>query len=217
MTRRILCFGDSLTWGWTPVTEVGASTTRYAAADRWPGIMRAALGPGHEVIEEGLNGRTTSVDDPLDPRLNGAAYLPAALASHLPLDLVIVMLGTNDLKAHLHRSATDIAAGIALLLKQIAAAGGSGTSYPAPRALVIAPPPLGAHPDPWTRAQLAQGNERLGELTPLLAALAARNRTAFLDAGAVLTTGGADGVHFTRENNAALGRAVARTVAGLWG
>ena len=89
MTRWILCFGDSLTWGWIATPE-GAPTTRYPYSERWTGVMAAALGSGYEIIEEGLNARTTSIDDPVDPRLNGAAYLPTALASHLPLDLVIL-------------------------------------------------------------------------------------------------------------------------------
>lgn len=216
MTRRILCFGDSLTWGWTPLADAGEATRRYGFDERWPGVMLDHLGPGYEVVEEGLNGRTTDADDPLDPRLNGAAYLPACLASHLPLDLVVVLLGTNDLKAHLHRSTVDIATGISHLLKQIGAAGGSGTSYGAPRAFVIAPPPLGELTDPWSQAHLAGGSERLRELVPLLASLAEGYGAGFLDAGSVLTTDGMDGVHFTRENNAALGVAMAEAVAALW-
>jgi lysophospholipase L1-like esterase len=216
VTRRILCFGDSLTWGWTPVSDADGATSRYPFAERWTGVMLAALGRGYEVVEEGLNGRTTDADDPLDPRLNGAHYLPACLASHLPLDLVVILLGTNDLKAHLHRSAVDIATGVSHLLKQIGAAGGSGTSYGAPRAFVVAPPPLGEFSDPWTLAHLARGNERLRELAPMLAALARHHGAGYLDAGTVLTTGGTDGVHFTRENNAALGLAMAEAVAALW-
>ena len=110
MTRRILCFGDSLTWGWIATPE-GAPTTRYPYSERWTGVMAATLGGGYEIIEEGLNARTTSIDDPVDPRLNGSAYLPTALASHLPLDLVIIMLGTNDAKSFYRRSSYEIALG----------------------------------------------------------------------------------------------------------
>jgi lysophospholipase L1-like esterase len=101
--KSILCYGDSLTWGWIPVTE-GAPTLRYPYRDRWTGAMAAHLGEEYHVVEEGLSARTTSLDDPNDPRLNGSAYLPSALASHLPLDLVIVMLGTNDTKSYFRRT-----------------------------------------------------------------------------------------------------------------
>ena len=78
--KRIMCFGDSLTWGWVPVIE-GVPTTRYSADVRWTGVMQKELGRDYVVIEEGLSARTTPLDDPTDPRLDGSAYLPAALAS----------------------------------------------------------------------------------------------------------------------------------------
>src|ERR1700750_1283342 len=92
--KRVLCFGDSLTWGWIPVAE-GMPTQRYPRDVRWTGVLADRLGEGYEVIEEGLSARTTNVDDPTDPRLNAGAYLPGSLASHLPLDLVILLLGTT--------------------------------------------------------------------------------------------------------------------------
>ena len=106
---RILVFGDSNTWGWIPV-ERGYPTTRYFAGERWPGVAQAALGERYEVVEEALNGRTTDLADPAVPELSGAgfdgsAYLPAAVASHLPLALVVIMLGTNDLKTAFDRIA----------------------------------------------------------------------------------------------------------------
>ncbi len=99
--RRVMCFGDSNTWGLVPVAT--PPSVRHPRAQRWPHVMAAALGGDVTVIEEGLNGRTTDAADPLAPLLGGAgldgsAYFPAALASHLPLDLVIIMLGTNDTK-----------------------------------------------------------------------------------------------------------------------
>ena len=73
--KTILCFGDSLTWGWVPTMSV-VPTTRYDRKVRWTGVLQQALGEGYVVVEEGLSGRTTNVDDPIDPRLNGATYLP---------------------------------------------------------------------------------------------------------------------------------------------
>ena len=140
--KRIMCFGDSLTWGWVPVIE-GVPTTRYSADVRWTGVMQKELGRDYVVIEEGLSARTTSLDDPTDPRLDGSAYLPAALASHFPLDLVIIMLGTNDTKAYFHRTPFEVTAGMSKLVGQVlTSAGGVGTIYPAPKVLIVAPPPL---------------------------------------------------------------------------
>ena len=147
--RSILCFGDSLTWGWIPVKE-SAPTLRYPYEQRWTGAMAARLGDGYHIIEEGLSARTTSLDDPNDPRLNGSTYLPAALASHLPLDLVILMLGTNDTKSYFHRTPYEIANGMGKLVGQVlTSAGGVGTPYPAPRVLVVAPPPAIGDLDPF--------------------------------------------------------------------
>ena len=134
--KRIMCFGDSLTWGWIPVAE-GVPTTRYPADVRWTGVLQSELGSGFLVIEEGLSARTTMLSDPTDPRLDGSAYLPSALASHLPLDLVILMLGTNDTKAYFHRTPFEIAAGMSKLVGQVlSSAGGVGTTYPAPEVLI---------------------------------------------------------------------------------
>ena len=69
--QRILCFGDSLTWGWVPVAD-GMPTERFPREVRWTGVLAEQLGDGHLVIEEGLSARTTNLDDPVDPRLNGA-------------------------------------------------------------------------------------------------------------------------------------------------
>ena len=133
-------------------------TTRYPFEQRWTGVLAAQLGEGFEIIEEGLSGRTTDLDDPADPRLNGSAYLPSALASHLPLDLVILQLGTNDTKTYFHRSAYDIAFGMSKLLVQVGtSAGGVGTAYPAPKALVIAPPAAGQHDRSLGFRQLLKG------------------------------------------------------------
>ena len=114
-SRRIMCFGDSLTWGWVPV-EGGAPTGRYGPDERWTGLLAAELGPEVTVIEEGLSARVAAGPDPTDPRLFAQEHLPSLLASHLPLDLVVIMLGTNDTKAYLDRTPVQIAAGVSTLL-----------------------------------------------------------------------------------------------------
>ncbi len=216
MTKRILCFGDSLTWGWVAVPE-GSPTTRFPYVERWTGAMAAKLGPDYEIIEEGLSARTTSIDDPADPRLNGSAYLPSALASHLPLDLVIIMLGTNDTKSYFRRTPYEIAVGMSKLVGQVLTSGGGvGTIYPAPKVLIVSPPPLAKLPDPWFQGMFEGGHEKTIELANQYSALAAFVKVDFFDAGSVISTDGVDGIHFTAKNNADLGRALAGKVADIF-
>ena len=210
--RRILCFGDSLTWGWVGV-EQAVPTTRFPLEQRWTGIMLDELGEGYQIVEEGLNARTTAFDDPIDPRLNGSAYLPTCLASHYPLDLVILMLGTNDSKPYFHKTPFEIAAGMGKLIGLVQSSGGGiGTAYPAPQVLVVAPHPVVEIPDPWfdnlfrgsqqTTAQLAEHYENVANFY----------KVHFLNGGGLLTTEGTDGIHFSVRNNLDFGRGIAAKV-----
>jgi lysophospholipase L1-like esterase len=218
MTRKnVLCFGDSLTWGWVPAADT-APTERFAPDVRWTGVLGTHLGDGFAVIEEGLSARTTNIDDPTDPRLNGAAHLPVTLASHLPLDLVVLMLGTNDTKAYFHRTAADIALGMGVLAAQVlGSAGGVGTVYPAPKVLVVAPPPLTEMPDPWFQMIFGGAKEKSEGLADAYRALSAFMKIPFFDAGSVISTDGSDGVHFTEANNRDLGVALAGEVRRILG
>jgi lysophospholipase L1-like esterase len=213
--KRIMCFGDSLTWGWVP-TLAGAPTWRYPRHERWGGAMAIELGDGYEVLEEGLSARTTNYDDPIDPRLNGSKHLPAALASHFPLDLVVVMLGTNDTKSLINRTPYAIATGLSQLVAQIlTSAGGVGTVYPAPKAMIIAPPPLAEISHPWFEGMFAGGRDKGIELKDHYMALASFFGVEFLDAADHITTDGVDGVHFTAATNIKLGKAVAKKVSSI--
>ncbi|MBT9385285.1 SGNH/GDSL hydrolase family protein [Pseudooceanicola sp. CBS1P-1] len=208
----IMCFGDSLTWGWIPVPE-SVPTTRYPFEQRWTGAMAGALGAGYKVVEEGLSGRATAVDDPTDPRLNGSRHLPTALASHLPLDLVILMLGSNDTKTIFRRTPFDIVTGMQLLIGQVmASAGAGGTTYPAPQVLVVAPPVMGKLEDPFFAEMFVGGREKTEALGPLYESLAAFMKVHFLNAAEVIETDGVDGLHLSAQSNLKLGAAMARKV-----
>jgi lysophospholipase L1-like esterase len=178
------------------------------------------LGLGFELIEEGLSARTTDLDDPQfdipseylkGATLNGAKVLPAVLASHLPLDLVIIMLGTNDLKVRFNRSASEIANAVVGLAGLIAdCKGGVATVYDLPQVLLVAPPPLGSgfrNPEEWAGAV-----EKSLELGPALGGAAAAANLPFFNAGEVITTDGGDGIHFSAESQRNLGEAVAEKV-----
>lgn len=215
-TKNILCFGDSLTWGWIPAENPASLTARFSPSRRWTGVLQNRLGDGFAVIEEGLSGRTTNAPDPLDARLSGAAYLPACLATHVPLDLVVIMLGTNDAKTYFHRTPMDIATGMGVLLAEVAqGAGGAGTSYPAPRALVVCPPPTADNPDPWFTLLFDGARETLRRLPPYYEAVAQAYGADFFDAATVIRTDGIDGVHLTAATHEILGERLADVIAGL--
>jgi lysophospholipase L1-like esterase len=207
----IVCYGDSNTHGMD-----ASSQTRLPRDVRWPGVLRARSGPEHDVIEEGLNGRTTSLDDPTSPGRNGASSIEACLWSHEPVDLVIVMLGTNDLKARFGCDGPMIAQGVSLVvgLARRTLAGPEGTP---PRILLVAPPPLG----PVTRLSELWGFgaaiETSRELARLYELVAANAGCAFLDAGRHVSAAAADGVHLDAEGHRRLGGAMAGVVRSLLG
>jgi lysophospholipase L1-like esterase len=137
MKRRIICFGDSNTWGYDAKTQ-----ERFPEGVRWTSQLAGLLGDEFQVVEEGLSGRTSVVDDPLFEGLNGYNYLHPCLMSHAPLELVVIMLGTNDTKERFNLTAYNIAQGIVRLSAKakVTPAGIKGSF---PKVLVIAPPPIG--------------------------------------------------------------------------
>lgn len=204
--RTIVCFGDSNTHGANPVDQA-----RFPRDVRWPGVLRADLGPEYEVIEEGLNARTTVFVDPLADDRSGKSYLQPCLWSHQPVDLVTIMLGTNDLKTVFGADAPAIANGAAHLV-DLARRSLAGPDDAPPRVLLIAPPPLAPMTD---RSELwGFGTSRVesGRLAGLYRLVAEMRGIPFLDAGSVVTTSPHDGVHLDAEAHLALGHAVATMI-----
>src|SRR5659263_446679 len=138
MPKTILCYGDSNTWGFVP----GSEGERFLWEVRWPGVLQAELGSEYRVIEEGLSGRTTVLDNPLEAYRNGREYLLPCLHSHQPLDLVVIFLGTNDLGDRYPLPPLDIARGAASLA-QIVLNSESGPDFKAPAVLLCALPRIG--------------------------------------------------------------------------
>ncbi|HET6450720.1 MAG TPA: SGNH/GDSL hydrolase family protein [Spirochaetia bacterium] len=201
---EILCFGDSNTWGYNPATG-----ERFPRDVRWTGVLQAELGAGYHVIEEGLNGRTTVWEDPVEGDKMGRRHLLPCLESQAPLDLVILMLGTNDLKMRYSAPPVDIARGAGVLL-DIVASSAAGSRAKAPPVLLMAPVPLGTLTE---FAQMFQGGpEKSRMLGPLYAALAKERGCAFFDAGSVGRCSEKDGLHYDAPVHRALGQAVAREV-----
>jgi lysophospholipase L1-like esterase len=181
--------------------------------------LQHELGGDFVVIEEGLNSRTTVLDDPTKPFKNGKEYLIPCLDSHAPLDLVILMLGTNDLKHRFGMSAFDIGANVATLLglvKQSTCSCSGG----APQVLLMAPPPVGKltvvgstnFPEIFGGAE--EKSKMLGQIYRRVALEAG---VAFLDTSEVIGSSDVDGVHFEADQHRKLGEAVAKRVRQLLG
>jgi lysophospholipase L1-like esterase len=212
---RIMVFGDSISWGWEP--NPNPPSVRFPPDSRWPGVLQKELGPDYEVIEEALNGRTTDAsDNQLEGAgLNGAAYLPAALSSHHPLDLVIIMLGTNDLKPAYNRSPYRIALGAAHLIDICNTIdGGIGTAYPSPKVLLICPAALNPiiEKGPVFGEMFKGGLEKSKQLPRLYEGVAQLGGAAFFDANTVISTDGIDGLHISADAEKKLGTAIAAKV-----
>ena len=184
MAQEILCYGDSNTWGCIPVTDID-HVQRYDEHTRWGGVLRDTLGEGYRVMEEGLGGRTTVFEDPVRPNRNGYPYLMPCLESHQPLDLVMVMLGTNDLKHRFGKSAYDIASGAAFLVETILASA-TGRDKSAPQVLLICPPPT-AMLSPIFVDMFEGGYEKSRQLAPFYRDVAQDFGVHFLDAGEVIS------------------------------
>jgi lysophospholipase L1-like esterase len=135
--KTVLCFGDSNTWGYDAETDL-----RFDEETRWTGLLASYLGSPYRVVEEGLSGRTSVCEDPLFEGLSGLSYLYPCLMSHSPLDLVVIMLGTNDTKDRFGLTSYNIAQGIVRLARK-ARGTASGIGGQTPEVLVIAPPPIG--------------------------------------------------------------------------
>jgi lysophospholipase L1-like esterase len=207
----VLCYGDSNTHGYDCSTLTGG---RFPPEVRWPGVLARALGPDHQVIEEGLNGRTTIWDDPFHPGRNGLAYLGPCLETHAPVDVVILMLGTNDTKTMFARPAAEIAAGAGSLV-DVVLRSGAGPLGAAPRVLLVAPPAPGEVTERSEVWGFGGARAKGLELARLYATVAAMKGVAFLDSGRVAAVDPEDGVHLTPDGHAALGEAVAEVVPSL--
>ena len=213
--KTVLCYGDSLTWGYNP-----EGPGRHAFEDRWPSVLQAALGSRVTVIAEGLNGRTTAFDDHLGSAdRNGARLLPTILTTHSPIDLVILFLGANDMKPWIAGRAVAAKQGVQRLVDII-----RGHTYPlaedAPDILIVAPPPLCETGDPEFAAMFEGGVEQSQMLASFYSDLADVTACGFFDAGAVASASPLDGVHLDAASTRAIGRGlepIVRVMLGLTG
>jgi len=182
--KAVLCFGDSLTWGSN--AETGG---RHSHDDLWPSVLQKALGPDVHVIHEGLGGRTTAYDDnTADCDRNGARVLPTLLHSHAPLDLVIIVLGTNDLKPSIHGSAIVAMKGVERLVKLTRNHIWQVPDWEAPDVLIVAPPQLCETANPFMGAIFRDAIDESAMLASVYRDLADELDCGFFDAGSVART-----------------------------
>jgi lysophospholipase L1-like esterase len=202
--KAILCYGDSNTWGANP-----ADLGRYPRDVRWTGVLARELGPDYTIIEEGLNGRTTVWDDLIEGYKNGKDYLIPCLETHRPIDMVVLMLGTNDLKIRFSVSAYDIASGAGVLVDVIqkSVAGPDGR---APRVLLMAPPPIAKLSEFAETFEGGLGKSK--KLGQHYKRVADERGCDFLDTSTVIVSSDVDGIHLDAPEHRKLGLAVANRV-----
>ena len=209
--KRILCFGDSLTWGYDPENRV-----RFPEENRWPMVMEKILGEDYKVIEEGQNGRTIAHEDPAEGEKNGLNYLLPCLESHTPFDLLIIMLGSNDCKRKFSYSAMEIAGEMQIFLEK-------ALSYNHFRCqdhfqiLLVAPPLIAESiQDSWLGENF--GYEYAVEVSKKIAGwyqdLSKLYHVHFLNAADYVKASDADGCHLDAAGQVRLGEAIAEFVKG---
>ncbi|UJQ95481.1 SGNH/GDSL hydrolase family protein [Mariluticola halotolerans] len=210
--RSLLCFGDSNTYG---QTTADTPDERFGPSERWPGVMRDLLGSrGWLVIEEGLSGRTTVSDDPIEGKeKNGRRYIKPCIQSHKPLDLVILMLGTNDLKARFAKPATEIAMGMGALVQDIKELR-AGPGQRIPEIMIVSPPPILEDLHGW-ESVFEGGRAKSMQLASEFARIADALEVHFFDAGSVVESSTADGFHLDAEGHRRLGIAMTEAVEAI--
>ena len=209
--KRLLCYGDSYTWGYVPNTN----HKRYPADKRWTGVLQQELGEGYEVIEEGLNSRTLVSDDkrPGKEGRSGKDYLIPCLDSHDPIDLVILMLGTNELKDSYGATAEEI--GELLENEHVKAVLGRKSQFQDtyPKLLIVSPPIINVETE-YAQARYSKAEEKNNMLANIYEEIANRNNCHFLNLSEIVQVG-MDGVHINDENHKKLGITIATVVKNL--
>ncbi len=211
--KTVLCYGDSLTWGSVP-----GKAQRHALEDRWPEALAATLGNRVQVISDGLRGRSTAYDEHLaDCDRNGARILPTVLYAHAPVDLVILMLGSNDLKPGVAGTAIAAMQGmrrcVEIVKNHAPRLAGQGPAD----VLIVAPPPMVETADPFYAGMLAGGVEQSAMMASLYGDLADEMDCGFFDAGSVATASPVDGIHLDAAGTRAIGKALAPMVHVMLG
>lgn len=197
---RVLCYGDSNTFGYIP-----GRGGRYNRHTRWPGRLQELLGSEYQVIEEGPCGRTTAFEDMTEPGRNGLDRVREAVERSLPLDVLVIMLGSNDCKAQFGASAAEIAGGLEQVAAQ--ARGGEASGF---RVLLVAPAAMTDRVmHSGFGSEFDQRSIKVSkELAEAYEALAGKCGCDFLDGSKVTQVSEIDGLHLDAEGHGRLAEAV---------
>ena len=210
--KTILCYGDSLTWGYD-----ASGPGRHSLEDRWPSVLQAELGADVHVVAEGLNGRTTAFDDNFAEADGiGSVCLPRVVGTEAPVYILICMRGANDLTRGTPANPLAARQGMARLVS-IVRGYDHGMGYPPPRVLLVSPPVLSHTTNSEYKEMFAGGDKASQHLAPLYAALAEEVGCGFFDAGTVARTTPLDGVHLDADNSRRIGAALVPKVRELLG
>lgn len=210
--RTLLCYGDSNTHGTRPLTQPGV-LERFGWDERWTGVLARGLGDDWRVTEEGLPARTTVHDDPIDGHhKNGLSYLRPCLESQLPVDVLLLMLGTNDLKTRLAVGPADIAGALQVLLEEIRRCN-AGPEGGQPELIVMAPVPIDEVG--FLGEILIGGAAKSRQLADRYRQVAEAQGATFVDAGEIIQVSPVDGVHFEADQHRLLGEHLVGMVRGL--
>ena len=196
--RRILCFGDSNTYGYAPDGQ------RYEADSIWPGIMGKLLGDRFEVIADGKNGRTIAFDDPYIEGCNGMLDIEASLEANAPLDLVVLMLGTNDLKKYFDATPAQIAQNLKTMCELI-------QQKTDAKILIASPMLLGDEIEFSPTLSLEFGRAQIDysfDFAPQFSKVAQEVGAGFIDLAVVAVSSGADCLHLMPEEHQQIGAAM---------
>ena len=209
--KTILCYGDSNTYGY-----IYDGAGRYPREVRWTGILQKNLGSEYYVIEEGLVGRTTVWDDPVEEYKNGKKYLFPCLESHKPIDLVIIMLGTNDLKARFSVSPYEIGNSMENLVRTILKSD-AGLCEKAPKILLVTPVPL--HSVGRTKdldQMIPDMGRRSRAIEPYYREIAERYGLAYLNPDGLVEVNDVDGMHYTENGHAQMAALMEKKVREIF-
>lgn len=209
MMKYVLCYGDSNTWGASP-----DQLPRYEFAERWTGIVQENLKDGVHIYENGLNGRTTVFHDDVELGRNGRVGFDTVLDMNAPLDLVIIMLGTNDCKQRFsNHPAWDVALGMQNLVKIANNPQWGREMTMCPKILVVAPVKMGyTWENSWIKEEFGEASsQKADQLAELYELIAQNNNVGFLDASQFASPG-IDCVHMTKESHAELAKAMTEKI-----
>ena len=212
MKRRILAFGDSNTWGWNPSNNLIGPPERWDDDIRWTGVLQKELGDEFEVINEGLNGRTTVWDDPIEEYRCGKDQLPAVMDTAAPFELMIIFVGTNDLKIRFGLPPRDVAEGAGILIERALVRKGDFTNC-TPKILLVCPPRLGKNISETIMGPCFGGSEEKSKhLDPFFRIVADKYNVGYLNADEIVHSSEIDGLHLDADQHEILGKAMASKI-----